>query len=166
MSYEYSHIGTVRRRPRTAHQRSSSDRAREPLTDTDSQSGAHNGNGSQEFSGARSSGAKKKSRAGREESRRSFPSFGPDLEIEPGFRLPFDPWRLIRAAKRNAPWIILGGALLAVLGFFLAASTVDYKISMGLMRKTSNAMRNEGVQMVDKFMVREYSDQTIYSFMK
>ncbi len=109
---------------------------------------------------------RKKKKTSREQNQRALPSFNPELEPEPAFRLPFDPWRLIAAAKRNLGWVIFGSILAGMLGFFLAAFAVDYKVWMPLMRKTSNAMRNEGMQMIDKFMVREYSDQTIYAFMK
>lgn len=174
MSEEFSHIGTVRRRPRTQHQRGRGAGASQPGRDdaefSANGNGAHKRNGhakaSEPWAGEEPGAARRKTRPKREEPKATSMPLNPELEMEPGFRLPFDPLRLFAAAKRNIVWVLLGGALLGMLGFFLAAFAVDYKVTMGLMRKTSNAMRNEGVQMIDKFQVREYSDQTIYSFMK
>lgn len=178
MSEQPSQIGTVRRRPRMSHRRNGT--AADPAG---FQGARFAGNGhrraeregvpplEEEQPGAapRPRASKRDRRAPQtdERARRVLPFFGPEAEeFETGFRLPFDPLRLIGAAKRNFHWIVAGAMLLAIAGFFVGAALVEHKISMGLMRKTSNAMRNEGVQMIDKFTVREYSDQTLYSFMK
>lgn len=168
----HTEIGRIRLRPKASHSRNGSARASEAHSETSSGYGPRaNGpararNGHRRPAGEGSFEQDLRQPWGQGPTReRAQPYFGSDAELESGFRLPFDPLRLIGAAKRNLLWIIAGGMLLAIAGFFLGASMVDHKISMGLMRKTSNAMRNEGVQVIDKFMVREYSDQTLYSFM-
>jgi protein involved in polysaccharide export with SLBB domain/capsular polysaccharide biosynthesis protein len=188
MSEEYTHVGTVRRRPRTGHQRS--------------ESSTRNGRPAS----AANNGAAREERSAREEPRREFeresdydrepgtqrresrrpedrgsrwrkekkprkalrspsPSYGPELDEEPLFRFPFDPWRLFGAVKRNFIWILLAAGLLGTAGFFLAAMVVQPKVSVPLMRITSNAIRTENAPL-DHFMPRDYSEQTLYSMMK
>ncbi|MGZ8900341.1 MAG: polysaccharide biosynthesis/export family protein, partial [Limisphaerales bacterium] len=98
--------------------------------------------------------------------RKSRPSsYGSEMEEEPLFRFPFDPWRLYGAAKRNLGWIFAAGVLLGIVGFFLAMMVVQYKVNMQLIRTTPNTVRNENAP-VAQFTPREYSEQTLYSFMK
>ena len=158
MSEEYTHVGTVRRRPRTGYQRS------QPSSDNGE--ARTNGNGSYAKNGRDSrreferesyfdKGYEERSRESRrsrprpesaprakERDRRPASQFGPELDEEPLFRFPFDPWRLYGAAKRNFGWILVSGAALAILGFFLAMLLVPYKVNMLLIRTTPNAVRN------------------------
>ena len=181
MSEEYTHVGTVRRRPRTGYQRS------QPSSDNGE--ARTNGNGSYAKNGRDSrreferesyfdKGYEERSRESRrsrprpesaprakERDRRPASQFGPELDEEPLFRFPFDPWRLYGAAKRNFGWILVSGAALAILGFFLAMLLVPYKVNMLLIRTTPNAVRNENAPIV-QFTPREYSEQTLFSFMK
>lgn len=178
MSEEYTHVGTVRRRPRTGHQRSESS-ARSGRGQPTGNGSAHEAREDREESRRdfererfydRGTEEQPRSRSGsrprpEKKPRKALPSYGPELDEEPLFRFPFDPWRLYGAAKRNFIWILMTGALLGIIGFFLAAMAVDYKISLPLIRKTSNAVRTENMPL-DHFMPREYSEQTLYSFMK
>ena len=188
MSEEYTHVGSVRRRPRTGHQRSQPS----PANGEAKTNGFHSKNGrdtrqaferedpleteenepreSRETRESREArrprprsrfSARKESRA----DRKALPNYGPELDEEPLFRFPFDPWRLYGAAKRNFGWIIFAGLLLAVLGFVFATYMVQYKVNLSLIRTTPNAVRTEGAP-IAQFMPREYSEQTVYAFMK
>jgi hypothetical protein len=170
MSEEYTHVGTVRRRPRTGHQRS------QP-SDRNGKAGS-NGHGhgkgtsqarrefhresfydrapDTEERGSRREEEERRKPA-EERARKALPYYGSELDEEPLFRFPFDPWRLYGAVKRNFGWILAGGALLGMVGFFVATFLVQYKVSMPLIRKTSNAVRSENVPA---------ELQTLYSFMK
>ena len=100
----------------------------------------------------------------RSDPRRALPYYGPEEEEDPGFRLPFDPWRLLGAAKRNWAWVFTGAALLALLGVLCGMILVDYKVSVPLLRKqTPNAFQAEGAL---QFGPRDYSDQTLFAFMR
>jgi hypothetical protein len=139
MSEEYTHVGTVRRRPRTGQQSSQSSSA--------NGEGRKNGaNGSHARSGRESRrDFERESYYDRAEdnefreprrSRSRFSSFrkekkpqssyAPELDEEPLFRFPFDPWRLYGAAKRNFGWILCAGAVLGLIGFFVAMFMVQY----------------------------------------
>lgn len=178
MSEEYTHVGTVRRRPRTGHQRS-----QHSSSNGESKRNG-NGNGSYARNGRDSRrGFEKEAfydRAPDEESRGSrrnfspFSSFkkekkpsnyGPELDEEPLFRFPFDPWRLYGALKRNLGWILAAGTILAIAGFCLALFVVQFKVNVPLIRTTSNAVRVENAPIV-QWTPREYSEQTLYAFMK
>jgi protein involved in polysaccharide export with SLBB domain/uncharacterized protein involved in exopolysaccharide biosynthesis/Mrp family chromosome partitioning ATPase len=190
MSEEFTHVGTVRRRPRSGYQRSQGQNYG-PKGNGYGPKG--NGNGSynkkaadarrKEFereqyfdrAGERGSDSpgrdprqafaqeRRFDRAEKKEPRKEL-TYGPELDEEPLFKVPFDPWRLYGAAKRNLVWILCAGALLGILGFFFAASMVDYKIPVQLIRKTSNAVHSENMMALG-FMPREYSEQTLFSFM-
>src|SRR5688572_18162492 len=184
MSEEYTHVGTVRRRPRTGYQRSQSSSANGEAKSNGNGSHTRNGRDSRhEFerdsyfdkgfdetsresrrSRARPE-AEPRAKQGKERARKPVSQFGPELEEEPLFRFPFDPWRLYGAAKRNFGWILVSAAALAVVGFFLAMLLVPYKVNMLLIRITSSAVRNENAPIV-QFTPREYSEQTLFSFMK
>ena len=101
----------------------------------------------------------------RSEPRRALPYYGPEgEEEEAGFRFPFDPWRLVGAAKRNLNWILTGAAALALMGLLLGMLLIDYKVSVPLLRKqTPNAFQAEGTT---QFGPREYTDQTLFAFMR
>lgn len=175
MSEEYTHVGTVRRRPRTGHQRSQ--------TSSSHGEGKYNGNGAYSRNGRDSKRDFEREsyfdRAREEErqerrARSRFASFkkekkpsnyGPELDEEPLFRFPFDPWRLYGAAKRNLGWILCAGLALGVAGFFAAMLMVKYKVNVPLIRTTSNAVRVENAPVV-QWTPREYSEQTLYAFMK
>ena len=186
MSEEFTHVGSVRRRPRSGHQRSQG-QSYGPKTN-----GNGNGNGSYNKRAAeerrkeferdsyydrpedRGTGRDPRrdftkeqprfERAQEKKPRKELPTYGPELDEEPLFKVPFDPWRLYGAAKRNLVWILCAGALLGILGFFFAASMVNYKIPVQFIRKTSNAVRSDNMMALD-FMPREYSEQTLFSFM-
>src|SRR5687767_9817196 len=186
MSEEYTHVGTVRRRPRPGYQRSQSSSANGEAKSNGN--GSHTRNGrdsrhdferdsyfdkgfdetSREARDSRRSRprpeAEPRAKQSKERPRKSASQFGPELEEEPLFKFPFDPWRLYGAAKRNFGWILCAGALMALAGFFFAAYMVDYKIPVQLIRKTSNAVRSDNMMALD-FMPREYSEQTLFSFM-
>ena len=180
MSEEYTHVGTVRRRPRPGHQRSQSSSGKGDAKANGNGSHAWNDRDSRrEFERDRHFDREESSREGgtRDERRtrsrfssfkkenRPASTYGPELDEEPLFRFPFDPWRLYGAAKRNLGWILVAGAALAVVGFFLAIFLVHYKVNVPLIRTTSNTVRNENSPVV-QFTPREYSEQTLYSFMK
>lgn len=100
----------------------------------------------------------------RPETRRALPYYGPEEEEPSGFRFPFDPWRLLGAVRRNWGWILTGAALLAVMGILAGMVLVNYKVTVPLLRKqTPNAFQAEATA---QFGVRDYSDQTIYAFMR
>ena len=181
MSEEYTHVGTVRRRPRTGHQRSQHSSA-----NGETRSNGANGHGPYAKNGrdsrrefepepdfnATAEEPAREPRRGRprpeapKKDRKPRPSaYGSEMEEEPLFRFPFDPWRLYGAAKRNLGWIFAAGVLLAIGGFFLAMMLVQYKVNMLLIRTTPNTVRNENAP-VAQFTPREYSEQTLYSFMK
>lgn len=161
MSESYNDISGVRRRPRSYYRHKS--RPEEGRT--------------------RSSGRPRKGRAEeREESRRpapereaprswessdprkALPYYAAEEEMEPGFRLPFDPWRLAGAARRNWAWILAGACLLGLAGLLLGAMMVEYKVNVPLLRnRTPNAF---GAEAAGQFGPREYSDQTIFAFMR
>ena len=176
MSEEYTHVGTVRRRPRTGYQRSQSSSANGEATSNGNGSYARNGSSRREFEqeshfdsapeepAREARRAKPRFEAPKKE-RRAPSRYGPELDEEPLFRFPFDPWRLYGAGKRNFGWILATGAILAVVGFFLAIFLVQYKVNLLLIRTTPNAVRNENAPVV-QFMPREYSEQTLYAFMK
>lgn len=180
MSEEYPHVGTVRRRPRTAHQRPHSSTENNGKAKSN---GAHklNGHSHTEFERDshfdRAAGAESdpepevqprrrpRPRAD-ERPRAALPYPGRELDEEPPlFKFPFDPWRLFGAAKRNFPWILAGSVLLGLIGFYLAAFTIQNKISLQLIRKTSNAVHTDGA-IPDQFAPREFSDATLYGFLK
>ena len=177
MSEEYTHVGTVRRRPRTGYQRSQSSSANGEAKSNGNGSYARNGKESRRefeheshFDTAPEEPAREARRAkprfeAPKKERRAPSRYGPELDEEPLFRFPFDPWRLYGAGKRNFGWILATGAILAVVGFFLAIFLVQYKVNLLLIRTTSNAVRNENAPVV-QFMPREYSEQTLYAFMK
>jgi protein involved in polysaccharide export with SLBB domain len=203
MNEEFSHIGTVRRRPRSGNQRSQN-----PGNNNGKASGGAAGKANANGNGSTRNGngsygpnrrdpdarrgeferetyydrrdereSERESRRGYERERefnrdrgaekkekKTLPNYGPELDEEPLFKVPFDPWRLYGAAKRNIGWILCAGALLGLAGFFFAAYMVDYKIPVQLIRKTSNAVRSDNMMALD-FMPREYSEQTLFSFM-
>lgn len=175
MSDEYPNTGTVRRRPRTTHQRSSNFRE-----NRESEFGAngHKRNGAsrhrdhdeeeQEFASdsehhTRGEERFHSRRPWEDPEPRKALEYNPTEESEPGFKFPFDPWRLVAAVKRHSAAICTGGAIAAILGFILATFLVHYRVTVPLMRKGSNATRAENA---DQFSPREYSDQTLYAFMK
>ena len=61
--------------------------------------------------------------------------------------------------------ILLIGGILTIIGFFVGAFIVPYTMSLPLIRKTSNAVRSESA-LPNQFAPREYSDGTLYAFMK
>ncbi len=197
MNDEYTHVGTVRRRPRTGHQRSHGPASNGKANGNGAYNGASNSSNSNHSSQSSHGSAKRTDgddrrrdferesyydRPGDREPRRGFardqrqertddrkrekaaPYYGPELDEEPLFKFPFDPWRLYGAAKRNIAWILCAGALLGIVGFFFAARMVQYKIPVQLIRKTSNAVRSDNMMPLE-FMPREYSEQTLFSFM-
>jgi protein involved in polysaccharide export with SLBB domain/capsular polysaccharide biosynthesis protein len=175
MSEDYPNMGgTVRRRPRPSHQRPHSNhsngngdpgvngsayRKNGDATDTDPGTYRNGNHRDDDFQRSRS-----RQKPWEEPRPRPALSYNnlPD-EDEPGFKLPFDPWRLLDAVKRNIGLIITGATLAGIIGFILATFLVKYTVSIPLMRKTSNAPRLDGG---DQFTPREYSDQTIYALMK
>lgn len=96
--------------------------------------------------------------------RRGLPWREVDFEA-PLFRCPFDPWRLYGAVKRNINSIMLTAGVLTIAGFLAAILLVPYKMSLPLIRKTSNAVHTEGA-LPNQFTPHEYSDGTLYAFMK
>jgi protein involved in polysaccharide export with SLBB domain/uncharacterized protein involved in exopolysaccharide biosynthesis len=178
MSEEYTHVGTVRRRPRTGHQRSQYSSANGEARTNGNGSYAKNGRDTRpefepdaDFSAAAEEPAREPRRprprfdAPKKERKPRPSSYGSEMEEEPLFRFPFDPWRLYGAAKRNLGWIFAAGVFLAIVGFFVALMLVQYKVNLLLIRTTSNTVRNENAPVVS-FTPREYSEQTLYSFMK
>ncbi|HEV8542692.1 MAG TPA: polysaccharide biosynthesis/export family protein [Verrucomicrobiae bacterium] len=191
MSDEYTHFGTVRRRPRAGHQRSQS-----AYESNGNHNGKAHGNGAAEANGSARSeferetyydGAndldddeeraqetepnpRPRSRARHrmedEPPRKALPHATRELDLEPPlFRFPFDPWRLYGAAKRHLLTIFFGGVALAIVGFFLGALLIDYRITIPLIRKTPNAVHTEGA-LPNVFNPHEYSDGTLYGFIK
>src|SRR5687768_6371181 len=187
MSEEYTHVGTVRRRPRPGYQRSQSSSANGEAKSNGN--GSHTRNGrdsrhdferdsyfdkgfdetSREARDSRRSRprpeAEPRAKQSKERPRKSASQFGPELEEEPLFRFPFDPWRLYGAAKRNFGWVVVSALALTIVGFFLAMLLVPYKVNMLLIRTTENAVRNENSPVV-QFTPRPYSEQTLFSFMR
>lgn len=106
----------------------------------------------------------RENREAEKKSRKAQTQYGSELEEEPLFKVPFDPWRLFGAAKRNILWILSAGAVVGVAGFLFAAFMVQHKVPVQLIRKTSNAVRSDNMMALD-FMPREYSEQTLFSFM-
>ena len=174
MSEEYPNQGTVRRRPRTSHQRSHS-QSRYGQADS-GQSETRNGHSRRP--GFRASAEREEDfeeespRSKRRhqqrpwedpEPRKALPYRGAEPETEEGFKFPFDPWRLYGAVKRNLPLILIGGLIVAVAGFALAAYFVQYRVTVALMRKTASAFQTESS---DQIALRQYTDQTVFSFMK
>ncbi|HEX7863105.1 MAG TPA: polysaccharide biosynthesis/export family protein [Verrucomicrobiae bacterium] len=189
MSEEYTHVGTVRRRPRNGHQRSQNSSGNGEARSGSNGSYARNGNGRhdrqerqdrdsrREFDresyfdrdpGEAREQRRSRSRFGmgaKKEEKKPASTYGSELDEEPLFRFPFDPWRLYGAVKRNLGWIAVAAMLLGVAGFFFALFVVDYKINVNLIRTTSNAMRVENAPVV-QWTPREYSEPTLYAFMK
>jgi hypothetical protein len=170
----------VRRRPRTAHQRSrapyegnghaKANGSRSVNGESKASGDAHSEFQKETFYDSEPEPASEPRRRARTRSqpktRQALPYYGRELDAEPPlFRFPFDPWRLYGAAKRNLAWIIAGMLLAGIAGLFLAMMLVDYKISLPLIRKTSNAVHTDGA-IPDQFAPREYSDATLYAFMK
>lgn len=50
-------------------------------------------------------------REAEKKSRKTQTQYGSELDEEPLFKVPFDPWRLFGAAKRNILWILTAGAV-------------------------------------------------------
>src|SRR5688572_26787948 len=190
MSEEYTHVGTVRRRPRNGQQRSQNSSGNgETRANGTNGSYARNGNGRHDRQDRPERGTRReferesyfdrdpgdareqrrsRSRFGmgaKKEEKKPASTYGSELDEEPLFRFPFDPWRLYGAVKRNLGWIAVAAMLLGVAGFFLALFVVDYKINVNLIRTTSNAMRVENAPVV-QWTPREYSEPTLYAFMK
>ncbi len=174
MSEEYPNLGgTVRRRPRPNQER--------PRNEGHASNGTHGTNGSSfKPNGERreKNGAYERNGSGRpyegesnryrqrpwEEAqpRRALTYDFPE-EDEPGFKLPFDPWRLLASVKRNMGLILAGAAVTWVFGFLVATILVKYHVTVPLLRNTSNAAH---LEYGDQFTPREYTDQTIYALMK
>src|SRR5436190_3636180 len=174
MSEEYPNIGgTVRRRPRPNHQR--------PQNQEQNGNGSHGPNGSAYGkNGDRRESNHRYERNGSNrhddfqsnhyrqrpwedpQPLRALTYDMPD-EDEPGFKLPFDPWRLLASVKRNIGMIVTGAVLAWIGGFILATFLVKYHVTIPLLRNTSNATR---LEYGDQFTPREYTDQTIYALMK
>jgi len=184
MNEDYTHFGTVRRRPRTGHQRSQphegNGNGKAPVNG--SNGNMHDGFERDDYydrgdrAGDIDDQAEENERPRRERSRRrqfederprrALPNSARELDLEPPlFRLPFDPWRLYGAARRNLLTIFTGGALLAIVGFFLGAFLIDYKITVPLIRKTPNAVHTEGA-LPNVYTPYQLSDGTLYAFMK
>ena len=106
----------------------------------------------------------RENREAEKKSRKTQTQYGSELDEEPLFKVPFDPWRLFGAAKRNILWILAAGAVVGLAGFLFAAFMVQHKVPVQLIRKTSNAVRSDNMMALD-FMPREYSEQTLFSFM-
>lgn len=100
-----------------------------------------------------------------DEPRKALPYYGAEgAEEEDGFKFPFDPLRFVAALRRNWSWLAVAACALAMAGIIAGAFLVKYKVSAHLIRRQSaNALM--GGQL-DPFQPREYSDQTLYSFMK
>ncbi len=183
MSEEHANLGNVRRRPRAGHQPS------EPGFESDPQTrdlGGNEGNGAYKGNDAhrrssndheeeqpRSRGRSEKQERRRDrregedrDSRRERPLPWREIAAEaPLFRCPFDPWRLFGAVKRRTGSILLVGLILSAIGFFAGTFLVPYTMSLPLIRKTSNAWKSESA-LPNQFTPREYSDGTLYAFMK
>jgi protein involved in polysaccharide export with SLBB domain/capsular polysaccharide biosynthesis protein len=166
---------TLRKRPRTDHQRS------------DSRNGKPSSNGHATSAGEDQEASEPQPRSKRRERYerrwrerphrqvrgRAFPDTDPrralpfpEMEApEPGFKFPFDPLRLIAAVRRRWKWVagMTGG--LAAIGLIIGMILVPYSVSVNLLRRDSpNSLRSETAQ--DQFRPREYSDQTLLAFMK
>jgi protein involved in polysaccharide export with SLBB domain/capsular polysaccharide biosynthesis protein len=188
MSDEYANLGSVRRRPRPGQQRTESEFQSNGKAD----GASSNGNGSYKTNGGpsgrsgsnydedeprsrrqydnRDNRERRRDRRdrGREDrdERRERPLPWREIAAEaPLFRCPFDPWRLFGAVKRKTASILLIGGILTIIGFFIGAFTVPYTMSLPLIRKTSNAWKSESA-LPNQFTPREYSDGTLYAFMK
>lgn len=98
--------------------------------------------------------------------RRALPYGGVEAEAAPaGFKFPFDPLRLIEALKRN--WFVLFacGCVLGTIGFAGGAALIPYTVSVNLLRRDSpNVPRS--AEASEQFRPRDYSDQTLFAFMK
>lgn len=183
MSEEFENVGAVRRRPRAAHQQRSPGSHTGPNGNPSSGHAdgtrARNGHAHREFNHDEQEPRNGHSRREPEEEdfaearprtrrhdrpRKALTYSGPATADESeGFKFPFDPWRLFGAAKRNWHLILAGGAAVALAGVMAAAFFLKYHVTVPLLRKTANAYKTEST---DQFSPREYSDQTLYSFMK
>jgi protein involved in polysaccharide export with SLBB domain/capsular polysaccharide biosynthesis protein len=177
MSDEYANTGTVRRRPRADHQRSQTHRQNgkgeyganghsraemdeeEFEWDEEEEEGERRGWES-ERENPRSS---RQRRPWEEPEPRKALTYNEGAEEAPGFKLPFDPWRLVAAVKRNSGMICAGTLIAAIAGFALAAYLIHYRVTVPIMRKSPNVVRADNA---DQFSPREYSEQTMYAFMK
>lgn len=135
MSDEYANTGTVRRRPRADHQRSQTHRQ--------NGKGEYGANGHSradmdeeefEWDEKEEEGERRAWESERENPRssrqrrpweepepRKALTYNESAEEAPGFKLPFDPWRLVAAVKRNSGMICVGTLIAALAGFALAA---------------------------------------------
>lgn len=98
--------------------------------------------------------------------RRALPYSGNEpVTTGDGLKLPFDPLRFVAALKRNWSWLAVSACILALLGLVAGAFFIKHKINVHLIRRQApNVFATGGPN--DPMQPREYSDQTLYSFMK
>jgi protein involved in polysaccharide export with SLBB domain len=84
---------------------------------------------------------------------------------EAGFKLPFDPTRLLVALKQKWHFLLAAVVGCALLGVIFGEWFVKYSIPVALFRRETPGVVNQNDPM-GLFHPREYSDATLYGFMK
>ncbi len=94
------------------------------------------------------------------------PNFGPAAGEEEPIKLPFDPYRLLDALKRNLVWCILAAMLGAGLGmswYFLGAKSM---VSVQLARQQVPSLFRGGSEDGEAFKLPTYTDQALVNIMQ